>query len=136
MGVKSTLSPPSKFSDCDFSDWVSKKGECIAPNGLAILCDDSCPRDDPYKCGGTEIMKRDIVVLPDKYGMKCPQLEREKKCGQKKCPVDCLMSQWSGWSKCTKDCESGVQAKTRDVVTKPKNGGRVATPSRKSGLAI
>ena len=69
-------------------------------------------------------MKRDVVVLPDDYGMKCPQLEREKKCGQRKCPVDCLMSEWSGWSKCTKDCESGVQSKTRDVLTKPKNGGR------------
>jgi len=120
----STESPPSKFSDCDFSDWASKTGECIAPTGNAILCDDTCPRDDPYKCGGSETMKRDVVVLPDDYGMKCPQLEREKKCGQKKCPVDCLMSEWSGWSKCTKDCESGVQSKTRDVLTKPKNGGR------------
>jgi len=120
----STESPPSKFSDCDFSDWASKTGECIAPTGNAILCDDSCPRNDPYKCGGSETMKRDVVVLPDDYGMKCPQLEREKKCGQKKCPVDCLMSEWSGWSKCTKDCESGVQSKTRDVLTKPKNGGR------------
>merc|ERR1719346_380675 len=120
----STKTPPSKFSDCDFSDWVSKTWECFAPTGNAILCDDTCPRADPYKCGGSETMKRDIVVLPDLYGMKCPALEREKKCGQKKCPVDCLMSQWSGWSKCTKDCESGVQSKTRDVVTKPKNGGR------------
>jgi len=120
----STKTPPSKFSDCDFSDWVSKTGECFAPTGNAILCDDTCPRADPYKCGGSETMKRDIVVLPDLYGMKCPALEREKKCGQKKCPVDCLMSEWSGWSKCTKDCESGVEGKTRSVLTKPKNGGR------------
>jgi hypothetical protein len=120
----STKTPPSKFSDCDFSDWVSKTGECIAPNGNAILCDDTCPRADPYKCGGYETMKRDVVVSPDDYGMKCPPLERQKKCGQRKCPVDCLMSQWSGWSKCTKDCESGVEEKTRSVLTKPKNGGK------------
>merc|ERR1719471_620488 len=119
----STESPPSKFSDCDFSDWVSKTGECIAPTGNAILCDDTCPREDPYKCGGSETMKRDVVVLPDNGGMACPKLEREKKCGQKKCPVDCLMSSWSGFSKCTKDCEGGVQGKTRSVLTKPKNGG-------------
>merc|ERR1719461_875632 len=121
--LKSSLTPPSKFSDCDFSDWASKTGQCVSPTGTFILCDDSCPRNDPYKCGGSETMKRDVVVLPDDYGMKCPQLEREKKCGQRKCPVDCLMSTWSGWSKCTKDCEGGVQGKTRSVLTKPKNGG-------------
>merc|ERR1719215_25013 len=99
--VHSSLTPPSKFSDCDISDWASKTGECIAPNGNAILCDDTCPRADPFKCGGSETMKRDVVVLPDDAGMKCPVLEREKKCGQKKCPVDCLMSRWSGYSKCT-----------------------------------
>jgi len=121
--IHSALTPPSKFSDCDISDWASKTGECIAPDGNAILCDDTCPRADPYKCGGSETMKRDVVVLPDDNGMKCPALEREKKCGQKKCPVECLMSSWSGWSKCTKDCEGGVEGKTRSVLTKPKNGG-------------
>jgi hypothetical protein len=35
-----------------------------------------------------------------------------------------LMSRWSGWSKCSKDCEGGVEARTRSVITKPKNGGR------------
>jgi len=121
--IHSALTPPSKLSDCDISNWASKTGECIAPNGNAILCDDTCPREDPYKCGGSETMKRDVVVLPDDNGMKCPTLEREKKCGQKKCPVDCMMSSWSGWSKCTKDCEGGVEGKTRSVLTKPKNGG-------------
>jgi len=91
--------------------------------GVPILCDDTCPRKDPYKCGGKEVMKRDVVVIPNDNGMKCPPLERQKLCGQKKCPVDCVMSAWSGWSKCTKQCESGVQAKTRSILTKPKNGG-------------
>merc|ERR1719273_162809 len=34
------------------------------------------------------------------------------------------MSQWSGWSKCTKDCESGVEGKTRSILVKPKHGGK------------
>jgi len=121
--IHSSKTPPSKFSDCDFSDWASKTGECFDPKGTAILCDDTCPREDPYKCGGSETMKRDVVVLPSNGGMDCPKLEREKKCGQKKCPVDCLMSRWSGFSKCTKECEGGVQGKTRSVLIKPKNGG-------------
>merc|ERR1719215_342383 len=121
--VNSKVTPPSKISDCDFSDWASKTGECMGEAGGPILCDDTCPRKDPYKCGGKEIMKRVVVVIPNDNGMKCPPLEREKLCGQKKCPVDCVMSAWSGWSKCTKECEGGVQGKTRSILTKPKNGG-------------
>mmetsp|Transcript_79060 Transcript_79060/g.239836 ORF Transcript_79060/g.239836 Transcript_79060/m.239836 type:complete len:477 (+) Transcript_79060:453-1883(+) len=71
-----------------------------------------------------EMMKRDIVVDPNEFGVVCPGLEREKKCGQFKCAKDCTMSSWSGWSKCTKDCESGVQVKTRSIINKPKHGGK------------
>merc|ERR1719152_403759 len=45
------------------------------------------------------------------------------KCNQKKCPVDCVMSEWSGWSKCTAECEGGVRSHTRSLLVKPKNGG-------------
>merc|ERR1719343_1561647 len=121
--VNSQVTPPSNVSDCDFSDWASKTGECMGEAGVPILCDDTCPQKDPYKCGGSEIMKRDVVVIPNANGMKCPPLERQKKSGQKKYPVDCAMSAWSGWSKCTKECEGGVQGKTRSILTKPKNGG-------------
>merc|ERR1740139_196619 len=40
-----------------------------------------------------------------------------------KCPVDCIMSRWSGFSKCSKDCEGGIQHETRAVITRHKNGG-------------
>jgi len=121
--IHSAKTPPSNISDCDVSDWASKLGECYSPDGQAILCDDTCPRADPYKCGGKEMMKRDIVTVPNSVGIKCPPLERPKRCGQKKCPVSCSMSSWSGWSKCTKACEGGVQSRTRSILLKPRNGG-------------
>merc|ERR1719258_982971 len=65
-----------------------------------------------------------VVAAPNEYGMECPQLERIKKCNQFKCPVDCVESEWSGWSKCSKECESGVQVRTRSILTKAKNGGK------------
>jgi hypothetical protein len=122
--VDSTDSPPSQISDCDFTDWYPKDGICIGETGMAIDCDDTCPQADPYKCGGLETMTRDIVVAPNNYGMVCPPTERAKKCMQKKCEVDCVMSEWSGWSKCSKECESGIKIKTRSIITKAKNGGK------------
>merc|ERR1719324_67550 len=118
----STVSPPSKISDCDFTDWYPKDGICIGVAGTPITCDDTCPQPDPYACGGLETMKRDVVVSPNEYGMRCPTLARQKKCKQIKCPVDCVESEWSGWSKCSKECEGGVQVRTRSILTKAKNG--------------
>jgi len=55
--------------------------------------------------------------------VKCPGLTIVKKCNQLKCPVDCHMSRFSEWSACTKECEGGVQSRTRSIITVPKNGG-------------
>jgi hypothetical protein len=118
--LDSTVSPPSKMSDCDFTDWYPKDGVCIGEKGTAISCDDTCPQADPYACGGIEDMVRDMVVAPNEYGMICPPFNRVKKCKQIKCPVDCVESEWSGWSKCTKECGSGVKVRTRSILTKAK----------------
>jgi len=121
---KSWPTPPiPEIIDCDVTDWVSQRGECYSPGGQAILCDDSCPRKDPNKCGGKEWMTRYIVTVPNSIGIKCPPLNRKKRCAQKKCPVDCLMSEWSGWSKCSKECGSGMQVRDRYIIRKPANGG-------------
>jgi len=136
----SATTPPETISDCDFTDWHSKTGECITTTGKAILCDDTCNVDvpyeeyDPYQCGGLETLKRDVVVLANGFGMSCPPylLERKRRCGQKLCSVDCDISQWSGWSKCSKDCESGVEARTRSILVKPKNGGTICDTAQEA----
>merc|ERR1719277_1773512 len=68
-------------------------------------------------------MTREIVVSPNNFGMRCPPLNNIKKCSQFKCPVNCGLSEWSGFSGCTKECGGGTQSKTRSTLTKPKNGG-------------
>lgn len=69
-------------------------------------------------------MLRTAVVANDACGIQCPKTERLRRCGQYHCPVDCHMSSWSGYSKCTAECEGGLQTHTRSIMTKPKNGGR------------
>jgi hypothetical protein len=112
----STVCPSASIDDCDLDAWI--------PSECSVSCDDACPDPmDPYACGGWQEIKRKVVVPPDSCGLQCPDLSRFKKCNQLKCPVNCEMSEWSGWSKCTADCEGGVQAHTRSILTKPKNGG-------------
>jgi len=111
----STVCPSADIQDCDLDSWV--KHSCT------VSCDDSCTADQPFKCGGWAKMTRGIVAAPDKCGIKCPLLEKYIRCGQYKCPIDCLQSRWSGWSKCTADCEGGLQSHTRSILVKPKNGG-------------
>merc|ERR1719375_2992659 len=112
----SKVSPPEKITDCGVSAWTP--GECSVP------CDDGCPvKDNAYACGGWQTLVRTVVVAGNQYGLKCPELTRKRKCKQIKCPVDCVMSMWSKYSKCTKECEGGVRGRTRSILTKPKNGG-------------
>jgi hypothetical protein len=114
--IYSKVSPPEKIVDCDITPFVP--GECSVP------CDDSCPdKKNPYGCGGWQTLTRTITVRANEFGVKCPELTRKRKCNQIKCPVDCVMSKWSGWSKCSRACEGGAKGRTRSILVKPKNGG-------------
>merc|ERR1719409_1303154 len=121
----STKCPPKNIIDCDWSAWVP--GDCSVP------CDDKCPDPtDPYACGGWQVLRRSFVVKPNSCGYACPAPTKRRKCNQIKCPVSCVMSKWSGWSKCSKDCEGGAQGHTRDIVVAPKNGGMSCNTAQES----
>jgi len=121
----STVCPSASIDDCDVDAFI--------PSQCSVSCDDACPDPrDPYACGGWQQITRKIVVAPDSCGLACPDLSRFKKCNQVKCPVNCDMSEWSGWSKCTADCEGGVQGHTRSILTKPKNGGEMCNTVEES----
>lgn len=108
--------PPDKIQDCEFGD--------LEPGPCSITCDDNCSPHNMMNCvGGTTLLTREVVQQKNKYGHKCPKLQYTSKCGQVRCPVNCGMSSWSSWGKCTKECEGGAQIRSRNIVVKPKNGG-------------
>jgi len=100
--------PPEKILDCEVGDFIA--GPCSKP------CDDDL-------VGGVQDLKREVISINNEFGMVCPKLVFEKKCGQFPCKVDCKVTPWSDFSKCTKECGGGVQGRTRNIITKPKHGG-------------
>merc|ERR1719183_3476788 len=97
------------FQDCEVSKWD--------------------PEERTKKCfqkgrsQGEQKLTRSVLPHPN-GGAGCLPLAAMKKCNLQPCPVDCKVSTWSGWSKCSAECGGGVQQRLKEVERAPKYGGK------------
>merc|ERR1711988_1623625 len=78
----------------------------------------------------TLIPTRTLILTLTPFPLpKCLPLTAMKKCNQRPCPVDCRLSEWSGWSKCSAECGGGVQQRLRNLKVADKFGGKPCDPT-------
>merc|ERR1711865_415638 len=74
-------------------------------------------------CGtGAQKKTRTVLTAPLHGGKQCPTLNGVDDCNEQACPVDCVVGGWTGYSKCSKSCGTGIQKRTR-TLTQPLHGG-------------
>jgi hypothetical protein len=98
----------NKKVDCSISDW-NNWSECSKPCGT-----------------GSQTRTRTIITESKNGGVKCPslsELSETRECNTDPCPVDCVVSEFSDWSDCSEPCGTGMQTRTRQIVTEPQYGG-------------
>lgn len=86
-------------------------------------CNESCG-------GGKQYRTRTVTKAMANNGKACPALSEEKDCNTQACPINCKMSNWGPWSKCSKTCDSGVSKRTRTVETEAQHGGAACPASK------
>jgi uncharacterized protein YegL len=69
------------------------------------------------------MLSREITTEPSAGGSGCPVLYGQEQCNQQKCPIDCILNDWSGWSGCTAECGGGVQQRSTTMRVEPEHGG-------------
>jgi len=91
---------------CDVSNW-GQWGACSKP----------C-------AGGIQGRSRTISTKAAYGGNTCPALTSEQSCNLHPCPIDCKVSSYGAWTRCSKACGSGTKTHSRTITQDPLYGGK------------
>merc|ERR1719384_2246688 len=94
---------PNNVTDCLMSSWEEE--EC------SLTCG-----------GGKQVLRRSVEIEPN-LGYRCPPQITQQSCNEARCPLDCKLSEWTGWSACSAMCDSGVRDRIRPVEQHMTAGG-------------
>mmetsp|Transcript_7669 Transcript_7669/g.17538 ORF Transcript_7669/g.17538 Transcript_7669/m.17538 type:complete len:761 (-) Transcript_7669:50-2332(-) len=89
---------------CEVTDWTAE------------------PCSQPCGHGGMQNLTREIILAP-KVSALCPNLETQRACNVKPCPVDGQMGRWHEWSECSRACGGGTRTRHRTIVREAEHGG-------------
>mmetsp|Transcript_10556 Transcript_10556/g.32904 ORF Transcript_10556/g.32904 Transcript_10556/m.32904 type:complete len:974 (-) Transcript_10556:49-2970(-) len=67
--------------------------------------------------GGIKERVRDVRVQASFGGQPCEAISESVSCNNEACDRDCQLAPWSGWSTCSKACDSGFEVRERHVLT-------------------
>ena len=86
--------------DCEVSEWDSW-GQCSVSCGP----------------GGQHLRVRTVHTSAAYGGAACGALKEVKACNAHPCPVNCQVSDWSGWDTCSDSCGGGMHSHSRKITT-------------------
>lgn len=111
------------------------EGTLVSDERLNCVISDWSPWSDCSKScgGGNQYRTQSILQLPSNGGAECPpSLEQWRECNKDACPIgtisqtaktDCVLTDWSQWSPCTKACGGGIMRRSRAIIKQAANGG-------------
>jgi hypothetical protein len=101
---------------------VCNNGPCPVDCAVSLFgtwseCSKSCG-------GGSQSRGRKVLHAGNTQGVVCPFLHEVGACGTGACPIDCIVSTYSAWDRCSASCGSGYQRKRRVVSQSPSADGK------------
>jgi len=83
-------------------------------------------------CGGGVMTKNRAIIQEAMYGGEaCGETQETEACNSENCDAHCELSDFQGWTPCSKACDTGFQRRDRSVLKAKRGKGKCPPPGMK-----